>query len=800
MNLKFKKDFLNIGLLILIIFISFLTDQYYLKSNLNLPAWDQGYHLTNLFKTYNIFEKFNLFNNSFWQELWSISDTYRGPLTYILSALYLKIFGANYQNSYLSNHIFLIITIISIYNLGIILKNKATGIWASFLFAVNPFIFDQRIDYLIDLSQLSLITFNFYLITRYILINNYKLINSIFCGFSLGLLFLTKPTGIIFLVVPFLILVFDIFKKKSSRIKEFFLLFLMFVFFIFTIYPWFSLNWLTIISSIINSWNWGINYQEGYEINSLEGNIFYLKKIYAFYEPYMIWSFVIILILDINNKARCLKKSIFKLEDSFIKSKKFLWYLIMPINILIICTLMTTKDIRFILPILPYLCLLCSFYINNLKNKYWIKIYKLLLILLLITNIFLHLGSNKITENRIQNYPHQEIINSISNYSPSLNSVVAVIPDTKELNTFNLESEAALQNNGLSFRQVVSNEQNYKNDLERFNWFLIKDKGNQGVMINNAKIKLSELVQASNSFEIFKSFSLPDGSNVKVYKRKIDNISVKELKRSNETPELNIYKINNGFKLKIKGEKDLLDDSYLLINIDQDEEKYELNIDLPNIKNISKNKNILIEKNFKSNFVDRLKTSKKVSGTLITKNNKRINFGNIYYKNLENLEKKKNSQTLEINKLEEIEKMANFLREGDFDSLFSLVGLINQADPEQNYLKDAELIFKERLRLNENNYQYLYKIAISQILQKKARQASATLEKLIQFDQKNSNLYLAKSIVEIYNFDPKEARLSIQNSKKFNKNINLLPTIETVNIISEVLNFKFKAVIENFFI
>ena len=64
MNLKLKKDFLNIGLLILIIFISFLTDQYFLKNNSNLHAWDQGYHLTNLFKTYNIFEEFNLFNEN----------------------------------------------------------------------------------------------------------------------------------------------------------------------------------------------------------------------------------------------------------------------------------------------------------------------------------------------------------------------------------------------------------------------------------------------------------------------------------------------------------------------------------------------------------------------------------------------------------------------------------------------------------------------------------------------------------------------------------------------------------------
>ena len=799
MNIKFKKDFLKIGLLILIIFISFLNDQYYLKNNLNLPAWDQGYHLTNLFKTYNIFEEFNLFNENWWKELWTISETYRGPLTYILSATFLKFFGANYQNAYLSNHIYLIITIFSIYNLGIILKNKSTGLWASFLFLINPFIFDQRIDYLIDLSQLSLITFNFYLLTRYFLIKNHKLINSIFCGLSLGLLFLTKPTGIIFLIVPYLILVFNIFKKNTDYIKKFFSLFLIFSLFIFTIYPWLSLNWITILSSIINSWNWGINYQEGLEINSLEGNIFYLKKIYAFFEPFMIWSFVIILVINLTNKLKSFKNSIIELEGSTIKSKKFLWYLIMPLNILMICTLMSTKDTRFILPILPYLCLISSFYINIIRNKNWVKFYKLLLIFLLTANFYLHLSSKKITDNKIQNFPHQEIISSISNYSPSLSSVVAVIPDTKELNTFYLESEAALQNNGVSFRQVISNEKNYKKDLERFNWFLIKDNGNQGVMINNAKIKLLELIQSSKSFEVFNSFPLPDGSNAKVYKRKKDNISVKESKDNKNNLEFNINKIKNGFELKIKGKNQLLNDSYLLINIDQDGEKYELNIKLPEFKYISENKTILVEKNIKSNFTDKLKTSKKLSGNLITKNNKIINLENINYKNIE-LSEKKNSQILEINKLEEIERMGEFLRDGDYDSLFELVGLINQTDPEQNYLKDAELIFNERLKLKENNYKYLYKIAIAQILQRKSRDASITLEKLLKFDQKNSNLYLAKSIVEIYNFDSKKASIAIKKSKKYNENLDLRPTIETVNLISDILNFKFEAVINKFFI
>ena len=138
-------------------------------------------------------------------------------------------------------------------------------------------------------------------------------------------------------------------------------------------------------------------------------------------------------------------------------------------------------------------------------------------------------------------------------------------------------------------------------------------------MINNAKIKLFELIQSSKSFKVFNSFPLPDGSNVKLYKRKIDNISIKESTDNNKNLELSINKINDGFELKIKGKNELLKDSYMLINIDQDGENYELNIKIPDIKYISNNKNILVEKNIKSNFIDKLKNSKKISGNLITK-------------------------------------------------------------------------------------------------------------------------------------------------------------------------------------
>ena len=43
--------------------------------------------------------------------------------------------------------------------------------------------------------------------------------------------------------------------------------------------------------------------------------------------------------------------------------------------------------------------------------------------------------------------------------------------------------------------------------------------------------------------------------------------------------------------------------------------------------------------------------------------------------------------------------MVGYLKIGEFDKLFNLVGLVNQSDPDQEYLKDAEKIFKFRYQI-----------------------------------------------------------------------------------------------------
>ena len=78
--------------------------------------------------------------------------------------------------------------------------------------------------------------------------------------------------------------------------------------FILIIFPWFSRHWLTIITSTINAWNWGINYQEGLEANSIKSWLFYFKEFPSTFGVINFSIFAIIFLLEIFFQAMTLFK------------------------------------------------------------------------------------------------------------------------------------------------------------------------------------------------------------------------------------------------------------------------------------------------------------------------------------------------------------------------------------------------------------------------------------------------------------------------------------------------------------
>ena len=71
-------------------------DYIFLLRNISSPpGWDQGYHLANVFKMYNIIDNPEINITSKFFNILDVTNTYRGPLTYFCSALFLKVFGQN---------------------------------------------------------------------------------------------------------------------------------------------------------------------------------------------------------------------------------------------------------------------------------------------------------------------------------------------------------------------------------------------------------------------------------------------------------------------------------------------------------------------------------------------------------------------------------------------------------------------------------------------------------------------------------------------------------------------------------
>ena len=785
-SLYLKNNYIKI---IFIIFLSLLIDNLFILKINNPPAWDQGYHLSNVFKMYNILESKGINISEKFNQLLNVTDSYRGPLTYFLSALFLKVFNNTYQFAYLSNQIFNIICIISIFNLGKLFKNQSTGIWASFIFTFSSIILNQRSDYLIDLSLTSFSTLGFLFFTKWYIDKKTFNIYSSLAGISLGLIFLTRPTGIIIFTLPFILIILKLIKRRYSYIDKFKELVFFFIAFLLIILPWFSLNWLTIITSIINAWNWGINYQEGLEANSLESWIFYFKKLPLMIGPINFSIFSIILLFE---KVYANNLSIFKFKSI---TKINLWFISYLLNCYLIISLMSTKDIRFFMPIFPIFCIYLASFLDSKDFKFFTSSRKKIIILISIA-ISLSFTKNGIISKYFSDYskyvwPHYEIIKEINNQNKNLISTLAVLPDMKEINTFNLEAEAAKQGEYISVRQVISNKDSYKDDLKYFDWFLLKT-GDQGVMTNESKNLLSNYLLESPSFMIQKEWVLPDKSKLMLLKRKSLNTSLIKTECKYNNLNLNIKRIPEGIKLNIFGKGKLMKSSRILIDFIGEDFITYTNFSIANgsfHRNLNKSNCFSLTQDIPITFPDKTPKDLIIKARILDDSDE-IKPLNLADNKLIIEDQSDNKNHIKMaNKISEVELLGDFLREGEFKKLFNLVGILNQSDPKQIYLKDAEKIYSLRYRENKN-FKYLYNILICQILQKDIINAEKTINKILYYDYSNGNAHLAKAIINIYLFDKKDARIALNNAKLSNKSKESDEIMKIVEGLTNLLELK----------
>ena len=101
--------------------------------------------------------------------------------------------------------------------------------------------------------------------------------------------------------------------------------------------------------------------------------------------------------------------------------------------------------------------------------------------------------------------------------------------------------------------------------------------------------------------------------------------------------------------------------------------------------------------------------------------------------------------------------------------VFDDIGRINQYDPTQDYLTQAQLTLKARLS-GQDNLDYAYNLALAMVLKRNAPGAIAALEKVVQLDPKNPYAHGYLAFVNLYDWRPGAAEKALKPALEMEPN------------------------------
>ena len=763
------------GLLLLALWlICLLLDGLWIQQHQAPPAWDQGDHLSRALGVWQVLSQPAPWSGGWWHSLWAQAPSYRGPLTYMLSAPVLQLLGPSFSSAMASGAVFNGILLLSCYGLGRQLHSRRAGLWAALFVAAAPALLNQRTDYLIDLSLTALMTAGWWVLSqRRWFARQRRWLWSVLSGISLGLVALTRPTGLVLLWLPLvLLLVGGLREARRGHWRPLaegatggLIAWLL-------VWPWFSQNWLTILSTINKARQWGVAYQDGLEANSLEGWLYYLKLL-----PAMLGSSLTALVLVGGAIALAQRRPPLKADKAWL-----LWWLSFPLGGLLVCILMTSKDFRFVLPLLPQLAVGLGLVVASVERR-WAPVWQAALVLVaLLGALWSQFGwGPKLSSfpphrpNPQGGWPLEAIVATVRETSPNQLSTLAVLPDSEGLNAFNLEAEGRRQQFRMAARQTVAPKERLEEELSNFDWFLSKG-GDQGVMSDERQARQAELLQGSPAFELVKSWPLPDGSQAQLLRRQSLSVSAQPVRCS--TPlSGGITAIPGGLDIQVSGPSALLQGSRLLVSLEQAGQRLEADQALgqgllrlpPGCATVQQE---LAFSNNGGSWSPQLQ--------LLEANGKRRTIKLPRGTTLELQAGTQEPGALAANRVALLRGLGGQLRSGELDSLFSKVGQLNQSDPEQIYLADAEAILRARLQDDPGDLNDLYSLALAQALQRHASDAAQTLTQIKSLDPSNPNALLGLGVVELYRFRPGQAQVALDQAAKMSPNNSTLRTLRIV--------------------
>jgi 4-amino-4-deoxy-L-arabinose transferase-like glycosyltransferase len=774
----------------------------------SVPAWDDASHFTNALNYQRVLTHIQIFSSDWWHELWAQSTSYTAPFVYILTVPFLNIFGKTLDAGILVNILFIITIVSTTYCLSRSAFDRQVSIWASGLCLMFPALINVQTIYMLDYGVVAMSCLTFLMLTLWKYAST-KLKSwqwSLMFGITFGCLMLSKPTGFLFLLFPSIFLLYSFIKNRNWL--GIFQIGVAIIISWSIFGGWFSQNWLTVLTSAISS-N-AIGSTEGDPGgNTLAGWLYYFKILPELISlPFLVTTSGMLILSFAKRFSVCAGRQGQQLDADnknhlLYQNRQALWLLLYCLGGYFFCSLASNKDSRFILPIFPVFSIFLA-YSFNLFQTTWARRLRWATVgtagLLLLINLFYipsvdnlltipYVRSGLIHRTDVNSdFPHHKIIQEIIHDRPYLRSTIGVLASSSTLNTENLNLAGSIANFQVYARYFVNTHTTERTliekDLKFVNWYITKT-GDLGY-INK---QLVPAIEQNPQIQLARTWQMPDASMVKLYRRKNMPVSIEPISAQIEKIQLEKVTISptsgRGINTtyQLSGDRELLQNGLLILTWQcQNRTWYhDRAIGLGNLYlqhsklatfRVSENsvmfapeKLPLDEYQLTATYLDR-KTEKtfplsvpKIQIDLTTTN------------------------AFAPDSISKLQQLSKSFSQGKIDLVFSEINTLNQYDPTQDYLAQAQQAIKYRIDRGESQLDLKYTLALTQAIQRQIEPLLANLTTIARQDDRNPYAWVYLGFVRLYNWQPQAAEAAFQVAEKLPSPPKELATLKVISAL-----------------
>jgi 4-amino-4-deoxy-L-arabinose transferase-like glycosyltransferase len=757
----------------------------WLRLDRSVPTWDDAAHLTNALNYQRVINNIQLFSPDWWHELWAQSPSYTAPFIYILTVPFLNIFGKAVSSGLLVNILFIITTVLTNYTLSKTVFNERTSLWASGLCLMFPALLNVQTMYMLDYGIVAMSCLTFLTLTLWKNAET-RLASWQWClifGLAFGCLMLSKPTGFLFLLFPSIFLLGSFIKHRNWL--GIFQVGIAIIISWSIFGGWFGQNWVTVITSAV-----GANAMGKAEGDpgggTLEGWLYYIKMLPELISLPILVGSIGMGILWLFAKRLSSRSATPIGSNDRIRNRSFLWLLLYCVGGYFFCSLATNKDSRFILPILPVLSifLACSF---NLFQTTWAKRLRWVTVsitgAIVLINLFwipgtdallkipyIHYGLIHKTDLR-SGFPHQAIISKIAHDRPYLRSTIGVLASSRDLNAENLNLYGSMADFQVYARYFVNSASDkpalIEKDLKSVNWYITKT-GDNGYI----NPKILPAIEQNPHIQLDKTWQMPDASIAKLYRRKQMPVIVEAISENIDPVRLEKIVISPASGLavnttyQLSGDRDALQNGLLLMTWQSKDLTWHhdraiglgnLYLQHTNIQNFRVTEHSAMlspamlplgEYQLTATYLDR-----KTGAT----------FPLVVPKIEVRSTRDDSFEPDAISKLHQLNKS---FAQGKIDRVFSETATLNQYDPTQDYLTQAQQAIQARIDRGESQLDLKYTLALTQVLQRQIEPLLDNLTNITQLDSQNSQAWMYLGFVRLYHWQPQAAEIAFSTAAK----------------------------------